>query len=263
MRPVEIRSISKAMQLIEAIGENGGSHGVSDLARRLHMDKASVSRILKTLQRGGLVAQDEATRGYTLGLTFVHLGQKALRRIDLRGVAQGALETLADEVGECAQLAVSAGDSALYIAQATPPRGVNIDAPVGTLVPLYCTALGKVLLAFQRAPLRKEMLSRIDLEIYTRRTIGSVDALETHLEQVRANGVAFDDEEYSVGVRCVAAPVFKHDGTLAGAIGISGPSPRVTDDRITAIEEAVRGEGLGLSRKLGSEMDDVALAIPA
>jgi IclR family acetate operon transcriptional repressor len=260
---VEIRSISKAMRLIEAIGENDGSHGVTDLARRLHMDKASVSRILKTLQRGGLVAQDETTRGYTLGLTFVHLGQKALRRIDLRSAAQAALEALADDIGECAQLAVSAGERALYIAQAAPSRGVNIDAPVGTLVPLHCTALGKVLLAFQRDPLRKEMLSRIEMEPYTRRTFNNADALEAHLQAVRRNGVAFDDEEYSVGVRCVAAPVFKHDGLLAGAIGISGPSPRVTDDRINRIEEAVRREAMELSRKIGWEASDVALALPA
>lgn len=261
---MEIRSISKAMQLIEAISENDRAQGVTDLARRLQMDKASVSRILKTLQRGGLVAQDEATRGYTLGLTLVHLGQKALRRIDLRSAAQSALKRLADEIGECAQLAVSAGERALYIAQAAPPRGVNIDAPVGTLVPLHCTALGKVLLAFQRDPLRREMLSRIDLESYTRRTISNANLLQSHLELVRANGCAFDDEEYSVGVRCVAAPVFKHDGVLAGAIGISGPSPRVTDDRITGIEEAVRREATGLSRKIGwDSSSEVTIALPA
>jgi len=260
---MEIRSVSKAMRLIKAIGEDGGSHGVTDLARRLHMDKASVSRILKTLQQGGLVEQDEATRGYTLGLTFVHLGQKALRRIDLRSAAQNTLETLADETGECAQLAVSAGDRALYIAQAAPPRGVNIDAPLGTLVPLHCTALGKVLLAFQRDPLRKEMLSRIEMEPYTRRTIDDFDALEAHLEGVRGCGIALDDEEFSIGVRCIAAPVFKHDSTLAGAIGISGPSPRIADDCIHEFEKIVHREAMGLSRKIGWDSSEIALALPA
>ena len=81
---MEIRSVSKAVRLIQALSEESGTHGVTDLARRLEMDKASVSRILRTLQRGGLVAQDETTRGYTLGLSLVHLGQKALRRLDLR-----------------------------------------------------------------------------------------------------------------------------------------------------------------------------------
>jgi IclR family acetate operon transcriptional repressor len=250
---VEIRSVSKAVRLIQALGEDGGAQGVSDLARRLEMDKASVSRILRTLEQGGLVAQDQTTRGYTLGLTLVHLGQKALRRIDLRTAAQDGLDTLAAEIGECSQLAIFAGDKALYIAQARPPRGVNIDAPIGTLVPLHCTALGKVLLAFQREPLRKEILARIALESFTRRTIRDVDVLEAHLDKVRKEGVAFDDEEFSVGVRCIAGPVFKHDGLLAGAIGISGPSPRVTDDRISLCEDIVRREALALSRKVGLE----------
>jgi IclR family acetate operon transcriptional repressor len=248
---VEIRSVSKAVRLIQALGEESGTHGVTDLARRLEMDKASVSRILRTLQRGGLVAQDETTRGYTLGLSLVHLGQKALKRIDLREAAQDALKSLVEEIGECAQLAILAGERALYIAGAVPDRGVNIDAPVGTLVPLHCTALGKVLLAFQREPLRREILSQIAIESFTRRTIRDVGRLEAHLDAVRNSGVAFDDEEFSVGVRCVAAPVFRHDGLLAGAVGISGPSPRVTDDRISAIEEIVCREATALSRKIG------------
>lgn len=248
---MEIRSVAKAVRLIQALGDEGRAHGVSDLARRLEMDKASVSRILRTLERGGLVAHDEATRGYTLGLTLVHLGQKALRRIDLRTVAQRSLDILAEELGECSQLAILAGEKALYISQARPPRGVNIDAPVGTLVSLYCTALGKVLVAFQREPLRKEILSHMVLEPFTRRTIRDADALEVHLEDVRRNGVAFDDEEFSIGVRCIAAPVFRHDGLLAGAIGISGPSPRLTDDRILLCEETIRREAISVSIKLG------------
>jgi len=254
---VEIRSVSKAVRLIQALGEEGGPHGVSELARRLEMDKASVSRILKTLEHGGLVAQDEATRGYTLGLTLVHLGQKALRRIDLRAAAQDTLNRLAKDIGECAQLAVLAGERALYIAKATPPRGVNVDSPVGTLVPLYCTAIGKTLFAFQREPIRQDILSRMVMEPFTRRTLRDADALEAHIEEVRRNGVAFDDEEFSVGVRCIAAPVFRHDGLIAGAIGISGPSPRITDDRITLCEDIIRRAGLEISYEIGWVAEDM------
>jgi len=260
---VEIRSVSKAVRLIQALSEESGTHGVNDLARRLEMDKASVSRILRTLQRGGLVAQDETTRGYTLGLSLVHLGQKALRRLDLRTAALEALDRLAREIGECAQLAILAGERALYIAQAAPDRGVNIDAPVGTLVPLHCTALGKVLLAFQREPLRREILSQIAMESFTRRTIRDVDRLGAHLDSVRSAGVAFDDEEFSVGVRCVAAPVFRHDGLIAGAIGISGPSPRVTDDRVAVLEEIVCREATALSRKIGWDKGTDPIALKA
>ena len=81
--------------------------------------------------------------------------------------------------------------------------------------------------------------------------MGNREALKAHLGIVRDRGVAFDDEEFSVGIRCIAAPVLRHDGILAGALGISGPSPRVTDDRISSWEEIVRREATALSRKIG------------
>jgi IclR family acetate operon transcriptional repressor len=80
-------------------------------------------------------------------------------------------------------------------------------------------------------------------------------ALERHLLQVQRNGVAHDDEEYSIGVRCIAAPVFKLDGTVCGAVGISGPSPRMTDDRVREWEVLVRNEAAALSRRLGYDGD--------
>jgi IclR family acetate operon transcriptional repressor len=98
------------------------------------------------------------------------------------------------------------------------------------------------------------------MEPFTRRTIPDVGRLEAHLETVRSSGVAFDDEEFSVGVRCVAAPVFRHDGLIAGAVGISGPSPRVSDGRISALEEIVCREATALSRKIGWHEESAPIA---
>jgi DNA-binding IclR family transcriptional regulator len=101
------------------------------------------------------------------------------------------------------------------------------------------------------------------MESFTRRTIRDVDRLDAHLDSVRSAGVAFDDEEFSVGVRCVAAPVFRHDGLIAGAIGISGPSPRVTDDRVAVLEEIVCREATALSRKIGWDEGTNPIALKA
>jgi IclR family transcriptional regulator, KDG regulon repressor len=248
---VEVRSVSKAIKLIEALGTESVAVGVSDLARRLDMDKSSVSRMLRTLEHGGFVAQDPSTQRYTLGLALGVLGHKALRRLDLHTAARPSIEKLAELTGECSHIAVLADNRALYIDQVPPQRGVMVDSPMYTLAPLYCTALGKALLAFQAEPVRERIIGSIHFEPHTRRTILNRLGLEGQLAQVRHERVAHDDEEYSVGVRCIAAPVFKVDGTACGAIGISGPSPRMTDDRVREWEIAIRDEAAALSRRLG------------
>jgi len=239
------------MRLLEALAAGEAIQSVSDLARNLGIDKSSASRLLKTLESSGAVEQDPLSRGYMLGSMLVHLGQTVLRRLDLRTVAQPFLENLVRDTGECAHLATLANGHALYVSQATPPRGVNVDAPVGTLAPLHCTALGKVLLAFQAENVISSMVADMHMEKFTRRTVTYREDLIKQLRQVREAGVAFDDEEFSIGVRCMAAPVFRHAGVVVGAIGISGPSPRVTDDRIHEWEPIVRDRALELSTKLG------------
>lgn len=248
---MEVRSVAKAVRLIEALGSDPGTFGVSDLARRLEMDKSSVSRMLRTLEQGGFVTQDADTQRYSLGLAFGILGHKALRRIELHRVARPTIEKLADVTGECSHIAILADNRALYIDQAPPRRGVVVDSPIYTLAPLHCTALGKALLAFQPDNARERLLASMRFEQFTRRTILDRATLESHLAQVVRNRVAHDDEEYSVGVRCIAAPVFKIDGVACGAIGISGPSPRLTDDRVRDWEIVVRDEAAALSQRLG------------
>lgn len=248
---MEIRSVTKAVRLLNVLSEESGPIGVSDLARRLGVDKSSVSRLLRTLEQSNLVSQDDATRGYTLGLHLFHLGQKVARRLDVRRIAKSVLAALVVRTQECAHLAILSGGRALYVDQATPERGVSVDAPVGTLAPLHCTALGKVLLAFQSQSHIDDVLERVTLETFTRRTLRDASSLRAHLAEVRQQGVAFDDEEFSVGVRCVAAPVFRHDGSVAGAIGISGPSPRVTDDRLLDWTPFILQQARGLSLQMG------------
>lgn len=248
---VEIRSVAKAVRLLEAVGEGSGTHGVSELARRVEMDKSSVSRMLRTLEQAGFVEQDPVTQRYALGLSLGVLGYKALRRMDLRGAARPLLERLAERTGEGSHMAILADRRAFYIDQASPERGVGVDAPIGTLAPLYCTALGKALLAFQPAAIQEELIAGMSFEPYTRRTLVSAQALREHLARVRRQGIAFDDEEYSVGVRCMAAPVFRYDGAVCGAIGISGPSPRMTDARLSEWEPLVLDVARELSLRLG------------
>lgn len=250
---MEIRSVTKALRLLDALGEQPGTLGVSELARQLEIDKSSVSRMLRTLEVAGYVEQDPVSQRYSLGLRMGILGHKALRRMDLRTAARSFLDALAETTGECSHIAILADQRAFYIDQAAPARGVIVDAPIGTLAPVYCTALGKSLLAFQPDSVQDDIIAGLQFEPYTRRTITDAEALRRHLATVRAAGVAFDDEEFSIGVRCLAAPIFRYDGNVCGAIGVSGPSPRVTDARLQEWEVLVKSMARDLSGRLGWE----------
>ncbi len=255
---MELKSLSRGLQLLEILSRGPQTQGVTDLARVMEVDKSTVSRLLKTLQRHGYVAQDEATRSYGLGPGIVPLGQRALRRMDIRVEAKPYLNRLVAATGECAHLAVLYGKSVLYVDQVTSDQTVNVDAPVGTLAPMHCTALGKAMLASQPEEWRAGFVSEQSLRAYTGRTITDAGALLQHIGTVEAAGVAIDDEEFSVGIRCLAAPVRDHEGGAAGAIGISGPSPRVTDAQLAEWGPVVQQAAGELSARIGYAADDAA-----
>jgi len=249
-------SVTKAVRLIEALASADGTVGVTELARQVDVDKGSVSRILHTLEAAGFVTQDPATKCYALGLTFVHLSEKALRTVTLRQAARNSLERLAKRTGESAHLGVLVQGSVLYIDQAAPTRGAWIDVPIGTLAPSHCTALGKSLLAFQPDEVQSALRMALDLQPFTRRTLTSVDALSLHLEQVRNSGLSFDDEEFSVGVRCIAIPILGRDGHVAATIGLSGPSPRMTDEQLSIWGTLIRQEANVISAVIGGPVEN-------
>lgn len=254
---MEIRSVKKAMRLLEMLRKSRGAVGVSELARQLDLDKATVSRLLNTLATEGFVEQDPISQRYSLGLALSVLGYAALRRLDMRAIVSASLERIVEQTGECAHAAVLVDGRAFYFDQRAPDRGIMVDAPVGTLAPLHCTALGKCLLAFQNQRRRAELIQNMDLEPFTRRTITDAATLVRHLQQVREERVSFDDEELSIGIRCVAAPVFDHAGALSCAFGVSGPSPRVTDDKLSEWAAMIRQEADTLSRRLGYDPEEL------
>src|SRR5512143_659027 len=142
-----VRSVDRAASLLIALGETEGEAGVTELARRLGLHKSTASRLLATLQRRGLVEQDEETGKYRLGLVVIRLAEQAERTLDLRGIAMPELERLARLTRETVSLAVLDGDASLTVAQADGPNLVAVADWTGRTTPLHCVASGKVLLA--------------------------------------------------------------------------------------------------------------------
>ena len=240
----EIQSLARGLKILEILGQAQDGVSITELAESLGVDKGSASRLVATLASYGYAEKDERTRRYHLGLQVVSLSRSLLTRLPLRETAKPFLRELMERTGECAHLAIPARGKVLYIDQVESPATLRVNAQVGTMNPLHCTALGKVLLAFGDLELPAV------LESFTPHTLTDPHRLRKNLEQVRARGYAEDDEEFDLGVRCIAVPVFDFRGKLVGSMGVSGPATRVTPERLPELAVVVLEVGKSLSQRI-------------
>jgi IclR family transcriptional regulator, KDG regulon repressor len=240
----EIQSLARGLKILDMLGQAQDGASITELAERLGVDKGSASRLVATLVNFGYAEKDEQTRRFHLGAQVVPLSRSVLARLSMREVAKPFLRALMERTGECVHLAVPAQGKVLYVDQVESPATLRVNAQVGTMNPLHCTALGKALLAFGNLALPATF------EFFTSHTLTNSDLLRQNLGQVRAQGYAVDDEEFDLGVRCIAAPVFDFRGKATASIGISGPATRVTLARLPELAAIVVEVGQALSERM-------------
>ncbi|MGZ8501453.1 MAG: IclR family transcriptional regulator [Candidatus Limnocylindrales bacterium] len=245
-----VRSVDRAAALLLALGDSQGEAGVTELARRLGLHKSTASRLLATLQRRGLVEQDDETGKYRLGLVVIRLAERAERTLDLRGIAMPELERLARLTRETTCLGVLDGEQLLTVAQADGPNLVAVGDWTGRSVPLHCVASGKVLMA---ALAEREVLRilRRGLVAHTERTITELEPLLEELSRIRRRGYATAIGEYEAGLNAVAAPVHDARGAVIAAVDIWGPAFRLTPRRMPELAAQVREAAAAISVRLG------------
>jgi DNA-binding IclR family transcriptional regulator len=237
-----VQSLQRGLAVLDFLVESGGPVRTSDVASRFDIDKANASRLLATLQAAGYAERAEDRR-YRLGpkLNGEHGSRQLESLIALRERARSLLEGLVEASSECAHMAVLVADKVWYIDKIPSPHALRVDHPVGALAPLHCTALGKAYLAFgTRVP--PGTFAR-----FTARTIVDRAALETDLAEARRLGYARDDEEFSPGVRCVAAAIRDGSGRMVAAVGLSGPTARLDLKRLDDLGRLVRDRSAEIS----------------
>jgi IclR family transcriptional regulator, KDG regulon repressor len=240
----EVKTLARGLMVLEKLAEASDGLSITELAKTFEVDKGGMSRVLQTLSKYGFAEKNERTRKYALGSQIVRLSHTLLNRMEMRETAKPYLQKLVDQSGECAHLAILAKGEALSIDQAETPSALRVTTGVGTLAPLHCTALGKIFLAFTDSSI-PEML-----QSYTFRTITEPSALRHHVDQIIIQGYALDDEEYNLGVRCIAVPVFDYQDHCIAAIGISGPTSRLPLENIANVVKIVQEIGQTLSAHL-------------
>ena len=214
-----------SLAIVERLAANEGV-GVSELAEALDLSKSTVHNHLQTLRELGYVLKSDGE--YRVSLQFLGLGDQARQRHGLYHVAKSETDSLVEAVGERAQVMVEENDAGIYIYQSLADQAVRTDSHIGTVVNLHSTAVGKSYLAHMRAEERDALLDRIGFDEQTPNTILERESLESELSQIAEQGYAFNDEEKTLGMRAVGAPILSDDGELLGAISVSGPKNRLS-----------------------------------
>jgi IclR family KDG regulon transcriptional repressor len=205
--------------------------GVTELSKRLKLHKNNVFRLLATLESRGYIEQNKATENYRLGLKALELGQTFIRQMGLLRQAKPILDQVVEKCNETAYVAIFKEGYVVYLDVVETDHTVRVVSRVGSRLPTYCTAAGKVHLAFMNEEELESALPK-EFKAFTPNTHTSRESLKKDLGQVAEQGYAIDDEELDPGVRCVAAPIRDYTRRIVGAISISGPSMRFSDERM-------------------------------
>lgn len=251
MEDYTVKSVEKALQLLEAVSEYPQGVAITELAERMRMVKSTVHRLLQTMMRRGFIEQDSTTGRYKLGYAVLDLGMRLYASIDLRKEAEPFLRELVQQTGEVVHLALVDQGSVVYIDKYDSASTIRMHSRVGKRVPVHATGLGKAILAFSPRQIALSILDRYGMPSLTPYTITSKEVFMQILQQVRENGFAEDAEENELGVCCVAAPIFNNQRQAVAACSVSGPKDRMDDKRRQEYAEYVRQAGRNISMRLG------------
>ncbi len=247
-----IQAVYHALDLLEQFQGDVDELGVTELSKRLKLHKNNVFRLLATLESRHYIEQNKVTGNYRLGLKTLELGQTFIRQMGLLRQARPVLERLVKECNETTYVAILKDFQIVYLDVVETDMTVRVVPRVGAQLPAYCTAAGKAQIAFMTDEELERYIPAKDLKSYTPNTITDREELKKQLRQISEQGYAIDNEELDLGVRCIGAPIRDYTRRIVGAVSISGPSMRLTADRMEKdLIPMVRGAAEEISSKLG------------
>jgi len=245
-----ITALQRGLRLLQLFSESPGGLSAKQVAARSRLPVSTVHRFLVNLENAGFLncSRDGI---YQLGIACFAIGQAALGQLDIRRVSLPYLEDLNRQTRETIHLTLRHGLSAVYVEKLDSPEQLRIYSRIGAAVPLYCTAVGKVMLAYMPDHEREKALHQLVLKRFTPNTVGNLQELAAELYRVRKNGYACDLEEHELHIRCIAAPVWDNEGKVHASVSITAPMVRMTVTRLRQLAPVIQAAGLQISRELG------------
>lgn len=243
-------AVQRCLHLLRLFGQTPSGLRATEVAKLSGLPTSTVYRFLANLETAGFLTCS-ANGKYCLDIACFSTGQTALSHLDVRRLSLPYLKALNEHTRETIHLLVRQGLNAVYVEKLESPQLPNTISRIGISVPLYCTAVGKVLLAYLPAEDLTRALRQIEPRCHTSHTISNTQDLQRQLKRVRKSGYSFDLEENEPHIRCVAAPIWDHAGTVNASLSVSGPAKRMPVTRMRELAPVVQEAGIRISRELG------------
>ena len=245
-----VSSLAKGLHVLELLAANG-EMSASRMAGHLNTSRAVSHRFLSTLRDLGYVDKTPEGR-FQLTFKVLEMGMRKLEGFEIRHTAHPVMQEIALSCGETVNLGHWDGSAIVHLNKINSTEILRLDVEMGAKAPAYCTGLGKAVLAFLPQRELDAYLQTVELVAISPKTITDPESLKAEIAQIRQRGYALDDEELSLGLRCVAAPVFDYAGRPSYALSVSGPTQRMTEKKIAQIQSLLLPSCRKLSRQLGA-----------
>jgi IclR family pca regulon transcriptional regulator len=225
--PNFMTSLARGLVVIQAFTQQSPQMTISQLSIKTGLSRAAVRRCLYTLTKLGFAGAEDGSR-YSLRPRMLTLSHTYTTSNTLSSAAQPILERMSAALHESFSVATLDGEDIVYIARTQVNRVMAVDLHIGSRLPAYCTSMGRILLAYLPAEQLEQYLAKVNLIPHTTRTITSVEKLRIALRNIRRNGYAICDQEYEVGLRSIAVPVYSSSGRVVATLNLSGNAPRLS-----------------------------------
>jgi DNA-binding IclR family transcriptional regulator len=249
-----VQSLGRAFGILEQVAQHRDGIGLAELSRLVGLHNSTTFHLAKTMVSLGYLRQEKETKRYRVGRPLFALAASALDEIEMVNLATPVLEDLSRETGEASHFAVRMGDAVVVIARTSGPGAFQLADRVGVVRPAHCTAVGKAILASLQPDQLKRFIDRAGMKPSTPKSITESATLIRDIEEVRRTGIAVDDGEFNLEVRCLAVPVADFTGKIVGALGISGPVWRVSRQVLSSRAKIVAAAADRLGREFGASV---------
>ncbi|MDY0237078.1 MAG: IclR family transcriptional regulator [Gudongella sp.] len=246
-----VQSLDRALTILELISEYNEGLSLIEITGKANLNKSTAHRLLKTLILKGFVIKDENNNNYKLSMKPYEIGARKVDNLDILTASKQYTRNLMDKFNETVHLVVREDSDVVYIDKVEADNNIRMASKVGQRSPMYCTSVGKSMMALMGEDEVEIIWKQSNIIKLTDNTIVDFNTYMSELIKIKELGFAVDNEENEMGVRCIGAAVFIRDGKIGGAISVSGPVERISNDKIEIIANEVRKVANLISKELG------------
>lgn len=246
----KVKSLQKALSILECFTVSRPELGITEIGEILELNKSNVHNIISTFEKCGYIQKNPKTNKYQLGYRILELSRVINAHLGLSDIVSPIIKKLADDLDEIVYFAIPREHMVLYIEGAYPSVALNIRTMLGETAEMYCTSLGKAMLAFMPPDVSVQCIAKQSMVTFTHNTITDRAVLISELNEIRRCGYSIDNMEHEYGIKCVGVPVFNRNAEMIGAVSVSGPSLRFGEESIAGFASKLTACAQTISMRL-------------